>query len=93
MACYCAYRSERGPVVVVHHMKKLLDLHDLIENGPFNSISITPMPPRVGQGVEVRTWVSSRRKNPWGPGQLSVEINTTRLVASAIRKAAVAGIS
>src|SRR4029077_11991852 len=31
--------------------------------------------PRLGQGGRVRTWVSSRRKNPWRPGQFSVEIN------------------
>jgi hypothetical protein len=28
------YRSERGPVTVVHHIKELLDLHDLINHGP-----------------------------------------------------------
>jgi hypothetical protein len=52
-------------------------------NGPdsasVGSRSITPCRslrcPRVGRGGEVRTWVSSRRKNPWRPGQLSVEIN------------------
>jgi N-acetylmuramic acid 6-phosphate etherase len=31
--------------------------------------------PCLSQGGEVPTWVSSRRKNPWRPGQLSVEIN------------------
>ena len=30
----------------------------------------------LGQGGRVRTWVSSRWKNPWRPGQLSVEINS-----------------
>src|ERR1700722_510700 len=40
-----------------------------------NSMSITPSSP-LGQGGRVRTWVSSRWKNPWRPGQFSVEINT-----------------
>jgi hypothetical protein len=38
-------------------------------------MSITPSSP-LGQGGRVRTWVSSRWKNPWRPGQFSVEINT-----------------
>src|SRR5271155_5916351 len=39
-----------------------------------NSMSITPSPPAKPRG-KVRTWVSSRWKNPCCPGQLSVEIN------------------
>ncbi len=34
---------------------------------------------RLGQGGELRTWVSSRRKNPWRPGQFSVEINSLEI--------------
>ena len=33
------YRSERGPVVVDHHIEELYDLPDLIEDGPnWNSL-------------------------------------------------------
>jgi hypothetical protein len=33
------YRSERGPVVVDHHIEELCDLPDLIEDGPnWNSL-------------------------------------------------------
>ena len=33
-------------------------------------MSITPIAPRLGQGGKVRTWVSSRWKNPWLPGSV-----------------------
>src|SRR6202167_319734 len=63
--CASGYLSDREMISIMPASDDAQQLH--VDH------SVVPCP---GQGAKVRTWVSSRWKNPSRPGHLSVEINS-----------------